>query len=72
MWHARGRGEVFTGIWLGGSKVRDHWEDLGVGGDNIKMDLSEIGIDGSYWIRLARDRVQWWAFVNAEMNLLVP
>jgi hypothetical protein len=27
-----GRGEVFTGFWLGGPKVRDHWEDLGVGG----------------------------------------
>jgi hypothetical protein len=23
---------VFTGIWLGGPKVRDHWEDLGVDG----------------------------------------
>jgi hypothetical protein len=22
---------VFTGFWLGGLKVRDHWEDLGVG-----------------------------------------
>jgi hypothetical protein len=27
-----GRGEVFTGFWLGGLKGRDHWEDLGVGG----------------------------------------
>jgi hypothetical protein len=32
MWHAWGRGEVFTGFWLGGPKVRDYWEDLGVGG----------------------------------------
>jgi hypothetical protein len=32
MWHAWGRGEVFTGFWLVGPKVRDHWEDLGVGG----------------------------------------
>jgi hypothetical protein len=23
---------VFTVFWLGGPKVRDHWEDLGVGG----------------------------------------
>jgi len=30
MWHAWGR--VFKGFWLGGPKVRDHWEDLGVGG----------------------------------------
>jgi hypothetical protein len=27
-----GKGEVFTGFWLGGPKVRDHLEDLGVGG----------------------------------------
>jgi hypothetical protein len=27
-----GRGEVFTGFWFGGPKVRDHWEDLGIGG----------------------------------------
>jgi hypothetical protein len=27
-----GRGEVFTGFWLGGPNVRDHCEDLGVGG----------------------------------------
>jgi hypothetical protein len=30
MWHAWGKGEVFTGFWLGGPKGRDHWEDLGV------------------------------------------
>jgi hypothetical protein len=28
MWHAWGRGEVFTGFWFGGTKG----EDLGVGG----------------------------------------
>jgi hypothetical protein len=25
-------GEVFTEFWLGEPEVRDHWEDLGVGG----------------------------------------
>jgi hypothetical protein len=25
-------GQVFTEFWLGGPKVRDHWEDLDVGG----------------------------------------
>jgi hypothetical protein len=32
MWHAWGRGEVFTGFWLGGPNGRDHWEDLGICG----------------------------------------
>jgi hypothetical protein len=32
MWHAWGRGEVFTGFWLGHPKGRDHWEDLVVDG----------------------------------------
>jgi hypothetical protein len=32
MWHGWERGEVFTGFWLVDTKVRDHWEDLGVGG----------------------------------------
>jgi hypothetical protein len=27
-----GEGEVFTGFWLGSPKVRDHWEDIGIGG----------------------------------------
>jgi hypothetical protein len=32
MLHAWGRGEVFTEFCLRGTKGRDHWEDLGVGG----------------------------------------
>jgi hypothetical protein len=59
---------VFTGFWLGGPKVRPRrrWED------NNKMDLREMGTDGANWIRLAQDRVQWWAFVNTILNLRVP
>jgi hypothetical protein len=40
--------------------------------DNIKLDLGEIGIDGTNWIRLVQDRVQWRAFVNTVVNLRVP
>jgi hypothetical protein len=40
--------------------------------DNIKMDLRERGIDGTNWIRLAQDRVQWRAFMNTVMNLRFP
>jgi hypothetical protein len=39
--------------------------------DNIKMDLREIGIDGTNWIQLAQDRVQWRACVNTVINLRV-
>jgi hypothetical protein len=46
-------------------RLRRRWED------NIKMDLMEIGIDGSKWIQLAQDRVQWRAFVNTAMDLRV-
>jgi hypothetical protein len=54
MWYAWGRGEVFTGFWLGGpvgkrplGRRRRRWEY------NTKMELREIGIDGANWIRLA-------------------
>jgi hypothetical protein len=32
MWHAWGRGEVFTWFRMGGLQMGDHWEDLGIGG----------------------------------------
>jgi hypothetical protein len=41
-------------------------------GDNIKLELREIGINGANWMRLAQDRVQWWDFVNTVKNLRVP
>jgi hypothetical protein len=40
--------------------------------DNIKMDLREIGIGGTDWIRLAQERVQWRAFVTTVINPRVP
>jgi hypothetical protein len=47
-------------------RPRRKWED------NIKMDLREIGIDGTNWIQLAQNRNRWQAFVNTVMNLRVP
>jgi hypothetical protein len=47
-------------------RPRCSWED------KIKMDLRETGIEGSNWIQLAQDRVQWRACVNTVMNLRVP
>jgi hypothetical protein len=40
--------------------------------DNIKLDLREIEWDGMDLINLTQDRDQWWALVNAVMNLQVP
>jgi hypothetical protein len=39
--------------------------------DNIKMDLSEIGLNVVDWIGL-QDRYRWRALVNSLMNLRVP
>jgi hypothetical protein len=47
-------------------RLKHRWED------NIKMDLRETGIDGTNWIQLAQDRVQWRACVNMVMNLRAP
>jgi hypothetical protein len=40
--------------------------------DNIKMDLSDIGLSVVDWIGLAQDRYRWRALVNSVMNLRVP
>jgi hypothetical protein len=40
--------------------------------DSIKMDLREVGWDGTDWIDLAQDRDRWRAYVNTVMNLRVP
>jgi hypothetical protein len=47
-------------------RPKRRWEE------SIKKDLREIGIDGANWIRLAEDRVQLRAFVNAVMNFRIP
>jgi hypothetical protein len=41
-------------------------------GDNIKMDLRGIGIDGAKLIQLDKDRVQWRTCVNTVTNVRVP
>jgi hypothetical protein len=47
-------------------RPRHRWED------NIKMALQEVGCGGMDWIKLAKGRDRWWAFVNVVMNLMVP
>ena len=41
-------------------------------GDNIKMDIEEVGRGCGGWMELAQDRVRWRALVSTVMNLRVP
>jgi hypothetical protein len=41
-------------------------------GNNIKMDLREVGWRDIDWIDLAQDKDRWRAVVNAVINLRVP
>ena len=47
-------------------KPRRRW------GDNIKMDLQEVGEGWEDWMELAQDRDRWRAFVSTVTNLRVP
>jgi hypothetical protein len=41
-------------------------------GDNIRIDLGEVGWSDVDWIGLAKDRNRWRALVNEVLNLRVP
>jgi hypothetical protein len=41
-------------------------------GDNIKVDLGEVGWDDGDWIGLSKYRNRWRAVVNSVLNLQVP
>jgi len=61
------------GSWWGNRREGDHCGDLGVdGGDNIRMDLQEVGCGYMDWIGLVQDRDGWRRLVSAVMNLRVP
>jgi hypothetical protein len=54
------------------SEGKSHLADPGVDGNiNIKMDLQEVGYEGTDWIDVAQNRDSWWALVNAVMNLWI-
>ena len=46
-------------------RPRHRWED------NIRMELTEVGINTRNWIDSAQDRDYWRALVNAALNLRV-
>jgi hypothetical protein len=60
------------GSWWGNRRERDHWGDLGVDVDNIRMDLQEVGCGYVDWTGLAQDRDRWRTLVSAVMNRRVP
>jgi len=41
-------------------------------GENIGMDLQEVGWGGMDWIDVSQDRDRFGAVVNTVMNLWVP
>jgi len=47
-------------------RPRHRWED------NIKVDLQEVGCEGTDCIELVQDRDRWRVLVDAVMNLRVP
>jgi hypothetical protein len=59
-------------FWSENVKGRDHSEDLGVDGKNIRLDLRGIGWEGVDGMHLAQEREQWRALVDTAMNLRFP
>jgi hypothetical protein len=72
MWHVWETEELHTGLWWEDLMERNHLEDLGVDGDNIKIGLQEVGLRSMDWIDLAQDRDRLRALVDAVMNFRVP
>jgi hypothetical protein len=63
---------MYTVFWLENLKVmrpfgrpRHRW------GDNIRMEIREIGWEAVDWIHLARDTDQWRAVVNTVMSFRI-
>ena len=61
---------MYSGLWLGILRERDHLEDPRVDGRIILRWIFRKWDGGMDWIDLARDRDRWWALVNAV--IMVP
>jgi hypothetical protein len=67
-----GRGEVYTGLWWGNLRERDHLKDADVDGRIILRWIFRKRDGGMNWNDLAQDRDSWRALVNEVMNFMVP
>jgi len=36
--------------------------------NNNETDVRQLGCEGMEWIKLAKDTIQWWGFMRAEIN----
>jgi hypothetical protein len=66
MWEDRGVHRVLVGKLEGKSPLgipRHRW------GNNINMDLQEVGKSRGDWMELAQDRDRWWALVGMVRNV---
>jgi hypothetical protein len=65
----RGRVEKFVHSFIDGKRPRGRprcrWED-------IRMDLTEMGLVRVYWMHVTKDKDQWWTVLNRVMNFRVP
>ena len=63
---------MYTGLWWGNLRERDHLEDADVDGRIILRWIFRKRDGGMNWNDLAQDRDRWRALVNEVMNLMVP
>ena len=61
-----------TGFWWGNLRERAIGETKTQMGENIKMDLQEVGRGYGDWMELAQERDRWRALVSTVMNFRVP
>jgi hypothetical protein len=67
------RGKLHTGFWWEDLMENNHLKDLGINGNIIiKVDVQEMGWEGTDWNDLAQNRYRWRALMNTIMNFRFP
>jgi hypothetical protein len=64
---------MYTAVWWGNRKEKDHLEDLPLDERiTLKLNRREVGWEVVDWIYLAQDRDSWRTVVNTAMKFRVP